>query len=164
MWLQDLESGKGWRWHKRSSLPKGCQWNLKERQANTHKQDRALQLMGAGYPGASTHKHLENRRKEKEAELQEPPGKLQGKVISVLNSSMWPAAPTELTPTCGHRPAFRCLLCKTQELLFCIAKIQVSLPEWLKSPTLDQATASTFSTALFTSCWKNGHPQVSKRP
>lgn len=113
-------------------------------------------------PGMSTQKHLENKRQEKEAGLQKLPWKLQGKVISILNSSIWPAAHTELTPACGPRPAFRFLLLQSPR-----APLQPyqnpGVTPWATETTyMGQAAASTLSSlALFTSRWKNGHPQGS---
>lgn len=161
-WLEDLDPGKGGRWPKWTLLPKGYQWQMKGRQASTQEQDRVLHLMGARCPGISTQKHLENKRQEKEAGLQKLPWKLQGKVISILSSSIWPAAHTELTPACGPRPAFRFLLLQSPRAPLRPYQNPGVTPWVTETTYMGQATASALSSlALFTSSWKNGHPQGS---
>lgn len=70
------------------------------------------------------------RTKEKRKKLDSRSHLARVKARSNLSSSIWPAAPTERTPTCGPRPAS---FHKGLAAFFCITTRQVLLPQWLRS-------------------------------
>lgn len=137
-WLEDLEPEEGWSWPKWSLLPKGCQWELKGRQANTHKQNRVLQFMRTRCPGMSTQ---DTWRTEEKRKILDSRKHLENfKARSFLSQT---TASDKQHPRSWHLPSAQGLpsgvsFCKALEPLFCITKIQVLLPEWLKPPMWDK--------------------------
>lgn len=161
-WLGELDPGKDWTWPKQSLLPRECQWKLKGKEANIHRQNRVLQFMGAGCPGISTRNTWRTEKKDSLGAATTLKHSRQSHFYIEQQhlSSSTHRADTYLEPT----PAFRCLLFKALEPLFCIIKNPGVMPRVTETTYMGWATASAlFSLVVFMSLWKNGHPQLSLR-